>query len=49
MSQIDEIETAKRVTTSGNSYVINVTKELKALGLGPGDLVAIVVRKPKRE
>lgn len=49
MSQIVGIETTKTVTTSGNSYVINVTKEVKALGLGPGDLVAIVVRKPKRE
>lgn len=49
MSQMDEIETAKRVTTSGNSYVISMTKELKALGLGPGDLVAIVIRKVNRD
>lgn len=35
----------KIVTRSGNSYVINVTKEIKSLGLGPGDIVEIVVKK----
>jgi len=46
MSQIDEIWITKKVTTSGNSCVINVTKEIKALGLNPGDIVTIVIRKP---
>ena len=45
MSQTYEIVTTKAITTSGNSYVVNVTKELKALGLGPGDLVEITVRR----
>lgn len=49
MSQLLAIGTTKKVTTSGNSYVINVTKEVKELGLGPGDLVAIVVKKPKNK
>ena len=46
MSQLTEIWITKKVTTSGNSCVINVTKEIKALGLNPGDLVTIVIRKP---
>lgn len=45
MSQTDGIKTTKTITTSGNSYVINVTKEIKALGLEPGDLVEIIVKK----
>lgn len=35
----------KTVTRSGNSYVVNVTKEIKSLGLGPGDTVEIVVKR----
>ena len=35
----------KTVTRSGNSYVINITKEIKSLGLGPGDTIEIVIKK----
>ena len=35
----------KTITHSGNSYVISVTKEVKSLGLEPGDTVEIVIKK----
>ena len=39
-----QITTTKKVTRSGDALVINVTKEIKSLGLGQGDLIEIVIR-----
>lgn len=44
---MDEISAIKPLTLSGNSVVINVTKEVKMLDLEHGDLVLIVIRKVK--
>lgn len=44
---MDEISAIKPLTLSGNSVVINVTKEAKMLDLEHGDLVLIVIRKVK--
>ena len=44
---MDEISAIKPLTLSGNSVVINVTKEVKMLNLEYGDLVLIVIRKVK--
>lgn len=44
---MDEISTIKPLTLSGNSVVVNVTKEVKMLDLEHGDLVLIVIRKVK--
>ncbi len=39
-----QITTTKQVTRSGDALVLNVTKEIKSLGLGYGDHVEIIIR-----
>lgn len=41
---MNQIITTKTVTRSGNSYVINVTKEVKTLNIEPGDNVEIIIK-----
>ena len=41
----EEIDTVARVRWSGNSYCVFITKELKELGLGPGDMVRMKLRR----
>ena len=41
----EEIDTVARVRRSGNSYCVFITKELKELGLGPGDMVRMKLRR----
>lgn len=44
---MDQITTTKKLTQSGGSLVINVTKEAQALDLKRGDYVEVSVKKPK--
>jgi Cu/Ag efflux protein CusF len=44
---MDEISAIKPLTLSGNSVVINVTKEVKMLNLEHGDRVEIVIKRVK--
>lgn len=44
---VSEVPTQKKVTQSGDSLVINVTKECKALGVKRGDYVNVVISKPR--
>lgn len=42
-----EIKATKKLTQSGGSLVINVTKEAQALDLKRGDYVEVSVKKPE--
>lgn len=42
-----EIKATKKLTQSGDSLVINVTKEAQALDLKRGDYVEVSVKKPE--
>ena len=42
-----EVPTQKKVTQSGDSLVINVTKECKALGIKRGEYVNVIITKPR--
>ena len=44
---MNQIKIIKPLTLSGNSTVINVTKEVKMLNLEHGDRVEITIRKVK--
>ena len=44
---MDQITTTKKLTQSGGSLVINVTKEAQALDLKRGDYVEVSVKKPE--
>lgn len=41
----DPINTKKKITSSGGSLVINVTKEVKLMGLKRGDEIAIKLNR----
>ena len=43
------ITTTKRILSSGTSLAINITKELRALGLDRGDWVKVVLIKEDEE
>lgn len=43
--QLNEITAAKRITVHGNSLVVKVTAEVKALGLDRNDWVEVTIRK----
>jgi len=42
---IDRLEIIARVSAHGNSLNINVTREIKLMGLGRGDLVKVTIEK----
>lgn len=42
-----EIKATKKLTQSGGSLVINVTKEAQALGAQRGEFVEVSLKKPK--
>jgi len=42
---IDRLEIIARVSAHGNSLNINVTREVKLMGLGRGDLVKVTIEK----
>ena len=42
---MNTLTTTKTITRSGGALVLNVTKEVKTLGLTHGDTVEIVIRK----
>jgi len=42
---MDGVSTTKPITASGNSLVVNVTKEVKMLNLGLGDKVRITIER----
>ena len=44
---MNQINTIKPLTLSGHSLVINVTKEVKVLGLEKGDKVEIIIKAVK--
>lgn len=46
---MQEITTIKPLTHSGNSLVLNVTKEIKLLGYEPGDKIIITIAVAKKE
>ena len=41
------LRVTKKITASGDSLVLNVTKEVKLMGLERGDLVVIDLEKPE--
>ncbi len=41
-----EVDSVKHVARNGTSLSINMTKELRMLGLDAGDLVHITISKP---
>lgn len=43
------LETCKRVSASGNSLTLNLTKELRQLGLDRGDAVKVTLQVPETE
>lgn len=43
------LETCKRVSASGNSLTLNLTKELRQLGLDRGDAVKVKLEVPEAE
>lgn len=43
------LETCKRVSASGNSLTLNLTKELRQLGLDRGDAVKVTLQVPEAE
>lgn len=47
MEYTEEIKAEKHVTKSGRSFVINVTTELKLMGLKPGDSVGVTLKRCK--
>ena len=42
---IDRLEIIGRISAHGNSLNINVTKEVKLMGLGRGDLVKVTIER----
>lgn len=42
---IDKLEIVTRISAHGNSLNINVTKEVKIMGLGRGDLVKVTLER----
>ena len=44
---MNEIKATKKLTQSGGSLVINVTKEARALGAQRGEYVEVSLKKPK--
>ena len=42
---IDRLEIISRISAHGNSLNINVTREVKLMGLGRGDLVKVTIEK----
>ena len=42
---IDRLEIIARVSAHGNSLNINVTREIKLMGLGRGDIVKVTIEK----
>ena len=44
---MDQLTTIKKLTQSGGSLVINVTKEAQALGAQRGEYVEVSLKKPK--
>lgn len=43
------LETCKRVSASGNSLTLNLTKELRQMGLDRGDAVKVTLQVPEAE
>ena len=43
------LETCKRVSASGNSLTLNLTKELRQMGLDRGDAVKVTLQVPETE
>ena len=43
------VRATKKITASGDSLVVNVTKEVKMMGLERGDFVVIDLEKPEGE
>ena len=43
------VKATKKITASGDSLVVNVTKEVKMMGLERGDFVVIDLEKPEGE
>ncbi len=44
-TSINKVEIVTRVSAHGNSLNINVTKEIKWMGLGRGDLVKVTIER----
>lgn len=44
-SNLSEITAQLRVTKQGNSLALNVTREVKALGVNQGDFVEVTIRR----
>ena len=42
---IDRLEIIGRISAHGNSLNINVTKEVKIMGLGRGDLIKVTLER----
>lgn len=42
---IDRLEIIGRISAHGNSLNINVTREVKLMGLGRGDLVKVTIER----
>lgn len=42
---IDRLEIIGRISAHGNSLNINVTREVKLMGLGRGDLVRVMIER----
>lgn len=42
---MNSIKTVKKVNSSGHSYVVHLTKEIKMLGLEKGDDVIITIER----
>lgn len=38
-----KIHATKKITQSGDSLTVNITKEVRALGLSRGDMIIIVI------
>ena len=44
-TSINKVEIVTRVSAHGNSLNINVTREVKIMGLGRGDLVKVTIER----
>lgn len=42
---IDRLEIIGRISAHGNSLNVNVTREVKLMGLGRGDLVKVTIER----
>ena len=43
--RLDQVSSFIRVTSTGNSLILKITKEAEMLGVGRGDIVHITIRK----